>query len=64
MWHWKHRHLYTNASPYGTERNARHKHSLAAKVKEDIEEQETDKDIFTDIYMSSANAIRGLIYRW
>ena len=44
--------------------NTRHKHSLAAKVKEDIEVQETDNDIFSDIYMSSANAIRGLIYRW
>jgi hypothetical protein len=35
-----------------------------AKVKEDIELQTTDSDIFTDVYLSAVNAFKGLIHRW
>ena len=35
-----------------------------AKVKEDIEMQTTDSDIFTDVYLSAVNAFKGLIHQW
>lgn len=35
-----------------------------AKVKEDIEMQTTDGDIFSDVYVSAVNAFKGLIHRW
>ena len=35
-----------------------------AKVKEDIELQTTDSDIFSDVYVSAVNASKGLIHKW
>ena len=35
-----------------------------AKVKEDIEIQETDSDIFSDCYVATINGFKGVIHRW
>jgi hypothetical protein len=35
-----------------------------AKVKEDIEIQESDSDIFSDCYVATINGFKGVIHRW
>ena len=35
-----------------------------AKVKEDIEIQESDSDIFSDCYVATINGLKGVIHRW
>ena len=33
-------------------------------MKEELETKDTEQDIVTDMYISAANAFRGVIHRW